>query len=681
MKDFSKVFAIVLVAVFFAVAGCSNATESYNNSNQNSEKQQPQNKKYKVNVSEGIQNGSVNINYSSAEPGVTMGVTVTPNSGYDLNTFLIVDDNNSSIHYVKASENGKYYIYFTMPSKNVTLFASFKQLPPNSYAIMVSSQNRNGSVTANKTGAVAGEKITLFIRPNSGYELGSLTVTDANGNAVGLSNLSDNEKTFIMPEKAVVVTATFKAINYSVNLPSSFENGSVTVDKTTAAVGNYVWLTLKPNDGYEVDSLTVLADDNSSVYYYIVPDTNNRSIRVTMPAQNIRINVTFKKLYLIILPQNVSGGYVNANKAKAIEGESVTLTVSPNAGYRMSLLTILTDNGLEVSVADNEFLMPNCNVTVSVSFSELPLYEFHESVSDAGNVTINGRVYKLVFFGDWPQTIKSNDIDVDETKAVSMGENTYYLGSDNNYYYKCVENPRLEYNETSNGSKKYYTYSDGTRVSEKSKNSYKYFRVEPILWRILSSDYNGKKLLLAEKILCADEQFNTGYEKVVETYRYSSSHIRWWLNNYFLNTAFTTLAQNSIFVTNIETSLVECVERMQNGYRFYEMSCVSKYKDQNTKDKVFLLDYNDIINEEYGFSSLGEKDDVKIRKVTDYALASFCSSNRLSSVGIWFLRSTSEFPLRYALSVWEEDSFEGKLYLSDVRDISTGIVPALCVEE
>ena len=54
-----------------------------------------------------------------------------------------------------------------------------------------------------------------------------------------------------------------------------------------------------------------------------------------------------------------------------------------------------------------------------------------------------------------------------------------------------------------------FRYSDGTKVQNKYKKSYRYFKVEPIKWRILTSNYNGtgKKLLLAEVALTC-EPFN-----------------------------------------------------------------------------------------------------------------------------------------------------------------------------
>ena len=62
----------------------------------------------------------------------------------------------------------------------------------------------NGTVTADKDTTYKGDTVTLTITPDEGYELASLTVTDADNNSI---TVMDN--TFIMPASDVTVTATF----------------------------------------------------------------------------------------------------------------------------------------------------------------------------------------------------------------------------------------------------------------------------------------------------------------------------------------------------------------------------------------------------------------------------------------------------------------------------------------
>ncbi len=67
-----------------------------------------------------------------------------------------------------------------------------------------------GSVTASDASAGAGTTVTLTVSPDDGYELSSLTVTDAGGNKLALTDKGDGRYTFIMPGSAVTVSAAFE---------------------------------------------------------------------------------------------------------------------------------------------------------------------------------------------------------------------------------------------------------------------------------------------------------------------------------------------------------------------------------------------------------------------------------------------------------------------------------------
>ena len=131
----------------------------------------------------------------------------------------------------------------------------------------------------------------------------------------------------------------------------------------------------------------------------------------------------------------------------------------------------------------------------SVCKAELRTEEIPELYSTPVTEEVNGTTY--VYFGVWPQSVlpATSTVTVDETVSVTMGANTYYLGSDGNYYAKCTENAW--------GSGAEYKYHDGTQVGRGGTTT-RYFKVEPIKWRVLTDNYSGKKLLLAENILTAN---------------------------------------------------------------------------------------------------------------------------------------------------------------------------------
>ena len=77
------------------------------------------------------------------------------------------------------------------------------------YAITVPSNIKNGDVTVSPSRATAGTVVTITVKPDSGYELDSLTVTDKNGKTVALKDIGNNKYTFTMPSGAVKIAAEF----------------------------------------------------------------------------------------------------------------------------------------------------------------------------------------------------------------------------------------------------------------------------------------------------------------------------------------------------------------------------------------------------------------------------------------------------------------------------------------
>ena len=70
----------------------------------------------------------------------------------------------------------------------------------------------NGRVTINPTAPSKGATVTITATPNTGYEVGTVTVKDANGNDVTVTKVSDTQYSFTMPDGKVTVSATFTQV-------------------------------------------------------------------------------------------------------------------------------------------------------------------------------------------------------------------------------------------------------------------------------------------------------------------------------------------------------------------------------------------------------------------------------------------------------------------------------------
>ena len=78
----------------------------------------------------------------------------------------------------------------------------------SSYAVSVPSA-KNGDVTVSPKNASKGDRVTVTVKPDSGYVVGSVIVLDSKGNALKLTDKGDGKYTFTMPGGKVEVKATF----------------------------------------------------------------------------------------------------------------------------------------------------------------------------------------------------------------------------------------------------------------------------------------------------------------------------------------------------------------------------------------------------------------------------------------------------------------------------------------
>lgn len=80
-----------------------------------------------------------------------------------------------------------------------------------SYTVSVQSSIKNGQVSASSQTAKKGDTVTITVKPDAGYQLDTLTVTDSRGSRISLTKKSDTKYTFTMPAGRVNVKATFQA--------------------------------------------------------------------------------------------------------------------------------------------------------------------------------------------------------------------------------------------------------------------------------------------------------------------------------------------------------------------------------------------------------------------------------------------------------------------------------------
>ena len=269
-----------------------------------------------------VSNGTLNTNVSKATKGTTVTVTATPSAGYKLASITV----NGTV----ISGNT-----FTMPASAVTVSATFTAIE---YTITTASVS-NGTLSTNVSKATIGTMITVTATPSAGYELESITV---NGTAI-------SGNTFTMPAGNVTVSATFKAIEYTITHLGSV-NGKLIISATKATVGQTITITTIPDEGYVLQEIKLNGKTFSGTSF-------------TMPAHNVTIGAIFKAIEYTVTTASVSNGTLSVDVTKAAKGTTVTVTATANTGYKLASITV---NGSAIS--GNTFTMPAGDVTVGATF-------------------------------------------------------------------------------------------------------------------------------------------------------------------------------------------------------------------------------------------------------------------------------------------------------------------------
>ena len=144
------------------------------------------------------------------------------------------------------------------------------------------------------------------------------------------------------------------------------------------------------------------------------------------------------------------------------------------------------------------------------------------------------------------------------------------------------------------------------------------FNNDPIKWRVLSVEGN-EALLLADKNLDGGIPYHESFEDIA----WGNCALRNWLNYCFLNQAFNIDEQKAILEKMIQND-----DNLWYGSK----------GGRDTRDKVFLLSLDEIMNPTYGFPNNIDNAKVRVAVNTAYA-ASKSDMYDEDKTDLWWLRS------------------------------------------
>lgn len=208
-------------------------------------------------------------------------VTVEENTEYELpgSSFIAPDGKEFDgwlVNGVKKNPGDKILV-----TSDLTITAQWRNKAPEQATVSFSPGEGSGTM--------ADEKVNI----GSNYTLPANGFTPPKGKEFKAWNVSGQEK---QPGDVIQINAnvTIKAIwkekepeTYNVIVQNPQEGGTITAEPTSATAGTQINLTVKPNKGYEIESVTMNGQT-------LTADTDGK-YKFTMPASNATVSATFKQ--------------------------------------------------------------------------------------------------------------------------------------------------------------------------------------------------------------------------------------------------------------------------------------------------------------------------------------------------------------------------------------------------
>ena len=414
---------------------------------------------YNINIDPNIQNGKVTSNKPSAVSGEEFTLNINPDPGYKLDNLsindwdytnrvvgneaklnmgtqnlnvtatFVRDPNKALISFdpyggsgsmgpFEATKQGYYYNYtlpqnaFTPPTNKIfrawwyidryydpgdtisvtgdsLVYATWKDKPAE--IVTVSFDKNGGSGNMGDQNVVKGKTYKL---PDCGFT--------APTNQEFKAWLVGTEEKAIGDSITVNANTTVKAI-WKYKTPSitvaPADNGSITAPKSAQA-GSKVTITVKPDNGYELDKIDVLNKAGT-----VLATLNKSDPSFTMPEEDVELKAIFKKkantaqYTITINPDNrltfiVTPAKSQGKNAEAGERVDVKVEINDNRYVLERIKATLSDSGQEVKFEktgprSGYFIMPEANVSISAILAGIPNGSYPVNIADTQNGYVN----------------------------------------------------------------------------------------------------------------------------------------------------------------------------------------------------------------------------------------------------------------------------------------------------
>ena len=229
--------------------------------------------------------------------------------------------------------------------------------------VVLSFDNNQGTVTADKTSGDVGQTVTLTITPNEGYEIDSVKAND--------KVLNGTTYSFKLVEGENNVEVTFKAkavepeVEYNISYTASEDYDVKELSATKAKKGKTVTFKVEvKNENKELDEVKVngtVLTANDGVYSFVMGEAD-AVIEVTLKDKAVEPEVEYNITY------TASEDYTVTNLAtKATKGTKVTFNIAVNDENKE--LSSVKANDVDCTLEEDgsySFVMPEGDVAIAI---------------------------------------------------------------------------------------------------------------------------------------------------------------------------------------------------------------------------------------------------------------------------------------------------------------------------
>lgn len=236
----------------------------------------------------------VSDNGTTIQLNPTSGTTIQ--SGND--EPLVLDEENGVIIVpAGGSVNGTVWLAGGTVAKNGTQKVNVESiaLNENTLTLYTNRDPKTATLTATVSPDNATDKTVAWTSADEKVATVENGVVTAVGNGTTTITAQAGDKTAVCTVTVSTRSSSSggsSSPSYSVTAPGTTENGSVTVSPKNATKGSTVTVTVKPDDGYQLDKLTVADAKGNTIS---VTDKGNGKYTFTMPASKVEIKATFVK--------------------------------------------------------------------------------------------------------------------------------------------------------------------------------------------------------------------------------------------------------------------------------------------------------------------------------------------------------------------------------------------------